>query len=144
MTKDRWVVTHAQELEAVIHGFDPYRLGRVVSVRLEFDEGEDVGAFTALLRLAYWTANPPGVFVELAFEGVRQMTLPELGSARFELAEMHVTDISDRGLEGIQREVTDHSSIPRFHVLCREVKVTGVFSQGGESASRLWPREPVA
>jgi hypothetical protein len=139
----RWAVTTADGFEAVIPDFEPYRLGRVTSVYFDFGEAEDdPSVFTARFRVEYWTQSPQELLVELILRGVRQMVLPELGSSIFEFGELEVTDVSDRGLEGIRREVFDHGGAHKFKALCQEVAVSGVFVRDGSSISRIWPTNP--
>jgi len=141
--KQRWAIENSSELEQAIPGFDPYRLGRVAFVHLDFIESEDdsmVGVLNVRIRVAYWMPDTSQMLVDLALYDVRQMIMPELGSAVFELSELQITDVSARGLEGVRREVVDHGADRRFYILCRQVEVMGVLSRDGDSTSQIWPR----
>ena len=69
------------------------------------------------------------VLLELTFFGAREVTLPVLGS--LDLSELEVRDITDRQMEGIQREAINHGN-DRFTLVCRKAQVTQVRACDGE------------
>jgi len=118
--RERWAVGNADDIERLLPGFEPMRLGRVESIYLDFDKD---GTLTVRLRAEYWTPTPPELIVEITFFGARQVSLPVLGL--LDISELEIIDISDRQLEGIQREVINHGS-ERFSLFCKEAKITDV------------------
>jgi hypothetical protein len=128
------MIDGAEELERVLPGFEPFRLGRVEVLHIDFDNS---GSINARIRIVYWMPGPPEILIELTFYSVRQMRIPELGSSAFELSELEIRDVSDRGLEGVQREVLDHGP-GRFALLCHRVMVTAVLAREGEKLISLW------
>jgi hypothetical protein len=124
--RERWMVDGVIELERLLPGFDPMRMGRVESIHLELD-GEAL--FTVRIGTAYCVSSHREILLELTFYRAREVTIPVLGS--LDLSELEVRDISDRQLEGIQREVINHGP-DRFSLLCRNVEVTQVRSRDGE------------
>lgn len=135
----RWVVDGVADLERELPGFEPYRLGRVEDVHLRFKNDDDGTGqrLDVLIRIQYWTPEPVEYLVELAFENVRQMRMPELGSSVFDLSELEVTDVSVRGLEGIRREVRDYST-DGFFVACASVRAVAVLTRSGDSTTPVW------
>lgn len=134
ITKDRWMVDGVEELERVLPGFDPVRLGRVEALHLDFDRE---GSLTVRIRAEYWTSTLPEMLLELTFYGARQVIIPVLGT--FDLSELEVRDISDRQLEEIQREVVNHGP-ERFSLLCRQAEMTQLLSRDGDVLTPLWRR----
>src|SRR4051812_47731425 len=102
----RWMVEGAELLEKALPGFSPLRLGLVE--RLEVRSYDDRYP-TAYLHVRYAASSALELVLALELVEVRQMRIPELGPWAFELNELEITDVSDRGLEGILREVQDHS-----------------------------------
>lgn len=114
------------ELEGLLPGFDPLRLGRVESLHLDLDEQ---GLVTVRVQAPYGLSTEREVLLELTFFGAREVTVPTLGS--LDISELEVRDVSDRQLEGIHREVVNHGG-ERFALLCRNAKVTRALSRDGE------------
>lgn len=130
----RWLVDNADEVEKILPGFDPFRLGKVELLEVKFDPN---GSISSRVFIEYWSDDAQELVVELVFFGIRQMKIPELGPSIFELSELEVRDIGHHGLEGIQREVIDHGA-DRFFLLCRSVAITNVFVRDGDAVTTLW------
>jgi hypothetical protein len=129
---ERWVVDGVEKLEEVLPDFEPMCLGSVRSLYLNFDRNNSI---TVQIRAEYCTPNRSDLLIELIFCDARQVSIPELGT--LDLSELEVRDISDRQLEGLQREVVNHGP-DRFSLLCRQVKMGAVLSQEGDTLKLLW------
>jgi hypothetical protein len=78
-------------------------------------------------------------YLTFKFQGVRQLRLPELGTAWFRLSEVEVEDISDRGMEGLRYQFKDFGE-PGMDCLCGEIwltSITRLLANGHQSSNLL-------
>lgn len=100
------------ELKAEIHDFEWFHLGELRKLALEFGPALDrVGAplLTVTIEVACETPSATSVLA-LVLEGVRQLSVPELGGRVVDLSEVEFVSMGDRGLEDIRYMLNDPGS----------------------------------
>lgn len=100
--------------------FDFYRARRVLELHLDFQTSNDL----PLLRLlAEYTGESNVYAIDMQFEGIRRLSLPEF-APWFVLSELEIEDVSAAGLEGIGFEAV--SQFDRsFQCACRAISIVG-------------------
>ena len=100
------------DLSIAIPDFEWFHLEEVRKLTLEFGpEVDRVGAplLTVTIEVACSTPTVTSIVV-LALEGVRQLTVPELGGRVLDLSEVEFTSVEDRGLEDLRYMLNDPGS----------------------------------
>jgi len=67
--------------------------------------------------------------VTLGFEGARAVCIPEIVADQFQLVELSITDVSERGLEGLRYQVCDE--VTGLRLFCQTIRVLEVADIGG-------------
>jgi hypothetical protein len=109
-----------------IPDFDLFELDEVRWLLLEFyrpDQDPNTMITDMILNIGY-CSNSDTYYLKLRLSDVRQLRLPELGGAWFQIGELEIASIADHGLEGINYHVI--SQLDGFSCYCRDVHFTAL------------------
>jgi hypothetical protein len=113
-----------EEILKILPNFDFHYLRDVIRLCWETVRNERNGDPPANFVLTACYENAPtsgSMKITLRCGGVRQLKLPEIGSAFF-FSEIEVEDLSKDQLEGIRYRIKDHGT-HEFEILCGDVEL---------------------
>ncbi len=99
-------------LKTALPDFEWFHLEEVRKLALEYGPRVDrAGAplLTVTIEVGCTTPSAPAV-ITLVLEGVRQLSLPELGGRVLELSEIEFMSVDDQGLEDLRYMLNDPGS----------------------------------
>ena len=108
-------------IRAEIPDFDLLRLGEVRWLLVEFYRSEDDQRvqLADLVLNAVYHQDSSIYYLTIAFREVQQLALPELGGSWYQIGELNIDPVSDRGMERINYHVLDH--LDAMSCYCRDV-----------------------
>jgi hypothetical protein len=126
-------------IKSQIPGFDLLRLGDVRWLWIGFyrPEHDASSPYADLILSASYQQGAMMYFIKILFREVRQLKLPELGGGVYQLGELAIERVSDRGMEGINYFVIDH--LDAISCYCRDVQfiaLSELLADGSETI--LW------
>ena len=145
MSQNKSIMENLSQAESIIEDFSLTRLDRIVSMRFDFDSNSEVNAQGVLAVTINSTVSAIGTgpneyAVEFEFYNVRDLHLPPLGGSWFGLSDIHIIDIRDRGMEGINLEVMNRDNT-LFRCFCQHATMKKVFCLNGQEWDCIWDSE---
>lgn len=122
-----------------IPDFDLLRLGEVRWLLVEFYPSEDDQRpqLADLILNAVYHQDSSIYYLTIAFREVQQLALPELGGSGYQIGELTIDPVSDRGMERINYYVLDH--LDAISCYCRDVCFIGLSNRlEDESEELIW------